>query len=57
MVDDGDEPDPSAVLAAFRLEGPVTAWAAVGGAWTPSMMTPTRKLDCHRGCVSLRMSR
>jgi len=34
VVDDGDKPDPSAVLAAFRLQGPVTAWAAVGGAWS-----------------------
>ena len=31
---DGDSPDPAAVLAAFGLEGPVTDWAAVGGAWS-----------------------
>jgi Ser/Thr protein kinase RdoA (MazF antagonist) len=34
MVQDGDSPEPSAVLAAFGLEGPVTEWAEVGGAWS-----------------------
>jgi hypothetical protein len=34
IVQDGDSPDPSAVVAAFGLEGPVTEWAAVGGAWS-----------------------
>src|SRR5580658_3263565 len=31
---DGDEPDPAAVVAAFGLDGVVTEWAPVGGAWS-----------------------
>jgi Ser/Thr protein kinase RdoA (MazF antagonist) len=29
-----DAPDPAAVIAAFGLEGPVTSWEPVGGAWS-----------------------
>lgn len=33
-AEDSDSPDPAAVIAAFRLQVPVTAYAAVGGAWS-----------------------
>jgi len=34
VIPAGDEPDPAAVAAAFRLAGPVTGWNPVGGAWS-----------------------
>jgi Ser/Thr protein kinase RdoA (MazF antagonist) len=34
VVPDSDAPDPFAVVSAFGLPGPVTAWSAVGGAWS-----------------------
>jgi aminoglycoside phosphotransferase (APT) family kinase protein len=34
VADEGDAPDPESVLTAFGLEGPVTAWTAVSGAWS-----------------------
>lgn len=34
VVRDSDAPDPAAVISAFSLPGPVTAWRAVGGAWS-----------------------
>jgi Ser/Thr protein kinase RdoA (MazF antagonist) len=33
-VTDRDMPDPAAVISAFGLPGPVTAWSVVGGAWS-----------------------
>jgi aminoglycoside phosphotransferase (APT) family kinase protein len=34
LAPDGDEPDPTAVLAAFGLDGPATSWTSVGRAWS-----------------------
>jgi hypothetical protein len=33
-AEERDSPDPAAVIAAFGLQDAVTAWAAVGGAWS-----------------------
>lgn len=34
VAEDCDSPDPAAVIAAFGLQDALTAWAAVGGAWS-----------------------
>lgn len=34
VIPDGDAPDPAAVISAFGLPGPMTAWSAVGRAWS-----------------------
>lgn len=34
VAEDSDSPDAAGAIAAFGLQDPVTAWAAVGGAWS-----------------------
>jgi aminoglycoside phosphotransferase (APT) family kinase protein len=34
VVDEDDAPDPESVMTAFGLEGPLTAWTVVRGAWS-----------------------
>jgi Ser/Thr protein kinase RdoA (MazF antagonist) len=34
VTPDGESPDPAAVVSVFGLPGPVTAWSAVGRAWS-----------------------